>query len=162
MRTENDTWDIKTSVGSTALFVAAARAVEAQKLQPAAVDPYAEVFCREVGGEWADLLDGNAPEHPLKTEFGNYFVPMIEDRRENPRDDLISDLVRASDDPHLFPAPVQPGELRVVGALAESRLGREGAARNRKDSKIHTGYGYREGDDHAIHSAGRSYSGDPK
>ena len=74
MRTENDTWDIKTSVGSTALFVAAARALEAQKLQPAAVDPYAEVFCREVGGEWADLLDGNAPEHPLKTEFGNYFV----------------------------------------------------------------------------------------
>jgi methyltransferase (TIGR00027 family) len=74
VRTENDTWDIKTSVGSTALFVAAARALEAQKLQPAAVDPYAEVFCRKVGGEWADLLDGNAPEHPLKTEFGNYFV----------------------------------------------------------------------------------------
>jgi methyltransferase (TIGR00027 family) len=74
VRTENDTWDIKTSVGSTALFVAVARALEAQKLQPAAVDPYAEVFCRAVGGEWADLLDGNVPEHPLKTEFGDYFV----------------------------------------------------------------------------------------
>ncbi|MEN3320698.1 MAG: hypothetical protein V7643_4100 [Mycobacterium sp.] len=74
MRTENDSWDITTSVGSTALFVAAARALEAQKPHPAAVDPYAEVFCRAVGGEWADLLDGGAPEHPLKTEFGEHFV----------------------------------------------------------------------------------------
>jgi methyltransferase (TIGR00027 family) len=32
------------------------------------------VFCRAVGGEWADLLDGGAPEHPLKTEFGEHFV----------------------------------------------------------------------------------------
>jgi methyltransferase (TIGR00027 family) len=74
VRTENDSWDIKTGVGSTALFVAAARALEAQKPHPAAVDPYAEVFCRAVGGEWADLLDGGAPEHPLKTEFGEHFV----------------------------------------------------------------------------------------
>ena len=74
MRTENDSWDITTSVGSTALFVAAARALEAQKPNPAAIDPYAQVFCRAVGGEWADLLDGGAPEHPLKTEFGEHFV----------------------------------------------------------------------------------------
>jgi len=74
VRTENDTWDIKTSVGSTALFVAAARALEAQKPKPVAVDPYAEVFCRAAGGEWADVLDGNAPEHQLKTEFGEHFV----------------------------------------------------------------------------------------
>lgn len=74
MRTDDDTWDITTSVGSTALFVAAARALEAQKTNPAAVDPFAEVFCRAVGGEWADLLDGNAPEHALKTEFGEDFV----------------------------------------------------------------------------------------
>ena len=74
MRTDNDTWDIRTSVGSTALFVAAARALEAQKPDPAAVDPYAEVFCRAVGGEWTDLVDGNAPEHKLRTEFGERFV----------------------------------------------------------------------------------------
>ena len=74
MRTDNDTWDIKTSVGSTALFVAAARALEAQKPNPAAVDPYAEVFCRAVGGEWADLLDGGAPEHLLRSDFGEHFV----------------------------------------------------------------------------------------
>jgi methyltransferase (TIGR00027 family) len=74
VRTENDSWDIHTSVGSTALFVAASRALEAQKPDPAVVDPYAEVFCRAVGGEWADVLDGNAPEHALKTEFGEHFV----------------------------------------------------------------------------------------
>ena len=61
MRTDtNDTWDITTSVGSTALFVAAARALEAQKPDRSPLDPFAEVFCRAVGGEWADLLDGEA------------------------------------------------------------------------------------------------------
>lgn len=75
MRTDRDTWDINTSVGSTALFVAASRALEAQKLTPLAVDPYAEVFCRAAGGEWAELVEGRAPEHPLRTpEFGHYFV----------------------------------------------------------------------------------------
>ena len=74
MRTENDTWDITTSVGSTALFVATARALEAQKPKPVVVDPFAEVFCRAVGGDWADVLDGRAPDHPLKTDFGRYFV----------------------------------------------------------------------------------------
>jgi len=74
VRSDNDSWDITTSVGSTALFVAASRALEAQKPDPAAVDPYAEVFCRAVGGEWAQLVDGGAPEHVLRTEFGSQFV----------------------------------------------------------------------------------------
>jgi methyltransferase (TIGR00027 family) len=75
MRTEGDSWDITTSVGSTALFVAAARALEAQKSDPLAVDPYAELFCRAVGGDWADVLAGNCPEHQLKSaEFGEHFV----------------------------------------------------------------------------------------
>ena len=60
-------------MGSTALFVAAARALEAQRDEPLAVDPYAEVFCRAVGGEWAELLDGGAPDHKLNTEFGRFF-----------------------------------------------------------------------------------------
>lgn len=75
MRSEGDTWDITTSVGSTALFVATARALEAQKPDPLAVDPYAEVFCRAVGGSWADVLDGKDPDHQLKTaDFGENFV----------------------------------------------------------------------------------------
>lgn len=75
MRTEGDSWDITTSVGSTALFVAAARALEAQKPDPLAVDPYAEVFCRAVGGDWAGVLDGSCPDHELLTpDFGQHFV----------------------------------------------------------------------------------------
>jgi methyltransferase (TIGR00027 family) len=75
VRSEGDTWDITTSVGSTALFVATARALEAQKPDPLAVDPYAELFCRAVGGPAADVLDGNAPDHNLKSaDFGEHFV----------------------------------------------------------------------------------------
>ncbi len=77
MRSDNDTWDITTSVGSTALFVAAARALEAQRDDPLAVDPYGEVFCRAVGGSWADVLDGNAPDHRLKSEFGEVFQTFV-------------------------------------------------------------------------------------
>ena len=75
MRSEGDTWDITTSVGATALFVATARALEAQKPDPLAVDPYAEVFCRAVGGRAADVLDGKLPDHELKTpDWGVHFV----------------------------------------------------------------------------------------
>jgi methyltransferase (TIGR00027 family) len=49
--------------------------LEAQKPDPLAVDRFAEVFCRAVGGPAADVLDGKAPEHPLKTaDFGEHFV----------------------------------------------------------------------------------------
>jgi methyltransferase (TIGR00027 family) len=75
MRTDDDSWDIKTSVGSTALFVAIARALEAQKPEPLAEDPFAGIFCRAVGGAAADVLDGKDPEHQLKTpDFGEHFV----------------------------------------------------------------------------------------
>lgn len=77
-RHDGDTWDITTSVGSTALFVAAARALEAQRTEPLSLDPYAEVFCRAVGGEWADVLDGVASgshgTQLLEGDFGGYFV----------------------------------------------------------------------------------------
>ncbi|CAN5855650.1 class I SAM-dependent methyltransferase [soil metagenome] len=74
VRSDDDSWDITTSVGSTALFVAAARALEARKPDPLAVDPYAEVFCRAAGGHWADVVDGKAPDSKLMTEFGTHFV----------------------------------------------------------------------------------------
>jgi methyltransferase (TIGR00027 family) len=75
MRTEDDSWDITTSVGSTALFVAIARALEAQKPEPLADDPFAGIFCRAAGGAAADVLDGKNPEHQLKTpDFGQHFV----------------------------------------------------------------------------------------
>lgn len=75
MRSDDDSWDITTGVGSTALFVSAARALEARRPDPLAVDDIAEVFCRAAGAAWADLLDGTAPDHPLLSEdFGAHFV----------------------------------------------------------------------------------------
>ncbi|MBB5917299.1 methyltransferase (TIGR00027 family) [Nocardia transvalensis] len=74
MRTEGDTWDIKSSVGSTALFVAAARALAGDEPGALAEDPFAEDFLRAAGAEWAALLDGEVPGHPLTdTEFGKDF-----------------------------------------------------------------------------------------
>jgi methyltransferase (TIGR00027 family) len=75
VRTHDDNWDITSSVGSTALFVATARALEAQKPDPLVVDPFAAIFCRAVGGSAADVLDGHVPDHQLKTpDFGEHFV----------------------------------------------------------------------------------------
>ncbi len=75
VRSEGDSWDITTSVGSTALFVATARALEAQKPEPLVVDPFAEVFCRAVGGTAAAVLDGKKPDNRLQTnDFGMNFV----------------------------------------------------------------------------------------
>ena len=75
VRSDNDSWDITTGVGSTALFVAAARALEARKTDPLAVDSLAEVFCRAAGGMWSGLLDGSIADHPLRSdEFGTHFV----------------------------------------------------------------------------------------
>lgn len=94
MRSDNDSWDITTSVGSTALFVAASRALEARKPDPLAVDPFAEVFCRAVGGEWADVLDGTAPDHMLRTAFGAQFVN-FQGARTRFFDDYFGDVIAA-------------------------------------------------------------------
>ena len=74
MRTDDDTWDITSSVGSTALLVAAARALEAGKSNPVAGDPFAEVFCRAAGGDWTALLDGRLRGHRLMSDWGRAFI----------------------------------------------------------------------------------------
>lgn len=74
MRTDGDSWDITTGVGSTALSVAAARALTSRRPQPLAVDPFAEVLVRGAGQQWADLIDGKAPDHLLiASSFGRAF-----------------------------------------------------------------------------------------
>src|ERR1700761_8037720 len=75
VRTDDDNWDITTTVGATALLVATARALEAQKPDPLALDSFAEAFCRTVGGPSAAVLDGKLPEHALKSAgWGQHFV----------------------------------------------------------------------------------------
>lgn len=56
-RTHDDSWDIATSVGITAVMVAAARAVETARPDPLINDPYARVLVAGAGdGVWSYML----------------------------------------------------------------------------------------------------------
>ncbi len=59
LRTHDDTWDIKTSVGSTAVMVAAARAFETDQPDPLIRDPYAKLLVTSAGAGvlWEAMLD---------------------------------------------------------------------------------------------------------
>ena len=58
-RTDDDTWDLATSVGVTATMVAAARAMATKDPRRLIDDPYAEPLVRAVGVPFfVDLLDG--------------------------------------------------------------------------------------------------------
>ncbi|OAT69947.1 SAM-dependent methyltransferase [Mycobacteroides immunogenum] len=64
-RSEGDSWDIVSSVGFTALGVAAARAVENRQTEPLVRDPYAEHFVRAAGEpNLIGLLDSPEPQAP--------------------------------------------------------------------------------------------------
>lgn len=57
-RTDNDSWDITESVGSTALGVAAARAAETESENPLIQDPFARAFLDAAGdGMWSLTAD---------------------------------------------------------------------------------------------------------
>ncbi|OBH84291.1 SAM-dependent methyltransferase [Mycobacterium scrofulaceum] len=57
-RTENDTWDLASSVGATATAVAAQRAIASKGPDPLLHDPFAEPLVRAVGTEmFVKLLD---------------------------------------------------------------------------------------------------------
>ena len=58
MRTDDDTWDIATSVGTTAVMVAAARATETDSPDALIRDPYAKLLVTKAGtGIWEAMLD---------------------------------------------------------------------------------------------------------
>ena len=59
-RTDDDSWDLASSVGATATMVAAARAVVSREDDPLIVDPFAEPLVRAVGIDFfVRLLDGD-------------------------------------------------------------------------------------------------------
>jgi len=61
-RTENDTWDLASSVGATATMVAAARALASKAPEPLITDPFAEPLVRAVGIEFfTKMVDGEIP-----------------------------------------------------------------------------------------------------
>lgn len=58
-RTDNDTWDLASSVGATATAVASSRAMASRGPDPLLDDPFAEPLVRAVGIDtFVDLLDG--------------------------------------------------------------------------------------------------------
>lgn len=60
-RTDNDTWDLASSVGATATAVAASRAVASQGPDPLLADPFAEPLVRAVGVDsFVKIIDGEA------------------------------------------------------------------------------------------------------
>ncbi|OBF80119.1 SAM-dependent methyltransferase [Mycobacterium sp. 852002-51163_SCH5372311] len=67
LRTHDDTWDIKTSVGTTAVMVAAARAVETEQPDALIRDPYAKLLVTNAGAGvlWESMLD---PDVAAKVE----------------------------------------------------------------------------------------------
>lgn len=82
LRTHDDTWDIASSVGTTAVMVAAARAAETASVDPLIDDPYARILVEGAGGGvWGLMLDEDwlaraveiDPEGAaLFTHMGNY------------------------------------------------------------------------------------------
>ena len=63
LRAHDDTWDIATSVGSTAVMVAAARAAETERDAPLIRDPYAKMLVAGAGtGVWEFMLDDSFAE----------------------------------------------------------------------------------------------------
>lgn len=58
LRTHDDSWDIESSVGTTAVMVAAARAAETAGADPLINDPYARILVEGAGGGvWGLMMD---------------------------------------------------------------------------------------------------------
>ena len=70
-RTDNDTWDLASSVGATATLVAAARAAASSEVQPLIADPYAEPLVRAVGVDFfTRMAGGDLPAPDSQTAMG--------------------------------------------------------------------------------------------
>jgi methyltransferase (TIGR00027 family) len=80
-RTDNDSWEITESVGSTALGVAAARAAETVSESPLIQDPFAQVFLDAAGpGMWSLTSDPklSAALTDLEPDVGAYRQVMVD------------------------------------------------------------------------------------
>jgi methyltransferase (TIGR00027 family) len=80
-RTDNDSWEITESVGSTALGVAAARAAETVSENPLIQDPFAQVFLDAAGpGMWSLTSDPklSAALTDLEPDVGAFRQVMVD------------------------------------------------------------------------------------
>ena len=87
-RTDNDTWDLATSVGATATMVAAARAVATKADNPLINDQFAEPLVRAVGVDfltkWAtgdlDAADIDVYSKLSRSEIGRMLQAVLNER----------------------------------------------------------------------------------
>ena len=69
LRSHDDTWDIATSVGSTAVMVAAARASETESPDPLIRDPFARILVDGAGtGMWEAFLDDSLTDRMAEAD----------------------------------------------------------------------------------------------
>ncbi|BBY59460.1 class I SAM-dependent methyltransferase [Mycolicibacterium sarraceniae] len=70
-RTDNDTWDLASSVGATATLVAAARAAASRESEPLIDDPFAEPLVRAVGVDFfTKMASGDLPTTDEQSAMG--------------------------------------------------------------------------------------------
>lgn len=91
-RTHDDSWDLKTGVGTTATMVAAARAVASRHTDPVISDPFAEVLVRAVGLKlFTQLVDGAI----AFSDIGADWMPAFFGVRAKSLDDLAVEAGQA-------------------------------------------------------------------
>src|ERR1700735_3136140 len=84
-RTDNDTWDLATSVGATATMVAAARAVATKADTPLINDQFAEPLVRAVGIDFLTrLAAGDLDAADVDTDDSTWRVPQQQARLGGP------------------------------------------------------------------------------
>ncbi|GBG36500.1 SAM-dependent methyltransferase [Mycobacterium montefiorense] len=91
-RTRDDSWDLKTGVGTTATMVAAARAVASRQTDPLICDPFAEILVRAVGLKlFTQLVDGTIGFEDLEVDW----MPAYFGMRTRSLDGFVLDACRS-------------------------------------------------------------------
>lgn len=77
-RTDSDSWDLASSVGTTATMVAAARAIASREADPLFDDPYAAPLVRAVGIDFfTSLVDGGLKGNDIDGSGADFMAKMI-------------------------------------------------------------------------------------
>jgi methyltransferase (TIGR00027 family) len=93
-RTDDDSWDLASSVGATATMVAAARAVATKSGDPLINDPFAEPLVRAVGVQFLTRFAGGELD---RTDDGSGLQPMVDWMAVRTRyfDEYVTEATRA-------------------------------------------------------------------
>lgn len=97
-RTDNDTWDLASSVGATATLVAAARALATHSEDPIIDDPFAAPLVRAVGVEFfTKLVDGATDPAQFGAGYGPTMAQLTNGMAARTRffDDFFRDAGKA-------------------------------------------------------------------